>query len=109
MEEVVLACNMSVFNRDQRERYEHLAERIFTSPRSIRELADGYAFELADDPSLLVAVAEWITLERLCCPFLSFELSLAPNDDATLSLRGPSGVKEFLRAEFRALGTSQAL
>jgi hypothetical protein len=47
-------------------------------------------------------VAEWITLERLCCPFLSFQLSVTSDqDDYSLALTGPKGVKALVLEEFR--------
>lgn len=91
---------MGVFDREQRTRYEALARRLFSACRRIRELADGYAFELAGDADAFMAAAQWITLERICCPFLQFELSLPSGGNATLMLRGPAGVKVFLRGEF---------
>lgn len=39
-------------------------------------LADGYAFHFA--PDHLTAVADFVSQERLCCPFLSFRIELTP-------------------------------
>jgi hypothetical protein len=46
-----------------------------------------------------VEVAEWITLERRCCSFLTFELDWAERDGVVLSLTGGSGVKAFLATQ----------
>ncbi len=44
--------------------------------------------------------AEFITRERLCCPFFRFELALEPGSEAlALRLTGPEGVREFIRQE----------
>lgn len=40
-------------------------------------------------------------MERLCCPFLNFQLEVnGKHKDWWLSLTGPEGVKDFLDAEF---------
>jgi len=44
--------------------------------------------------SLYPRVAEWMGMERLCCPFLTLQLSAAGSQPVwLLSLTGPSGVK----------------
>jgi hypothetical protein len=45
-------------------------------------------------------VAGWIAMERLCCPFLIFQLNVEANRDSRLTLRGPAGAKAILREEF---------
>ena len=73
---------------------------ILESPR---ELENGYAFPLAATPEQFVAVAEWITLERKCCPFLEFDLKWAPQTNTPeLRLTGGPGVKEFIVAQWAA-------
>ena len=40
--------------------------------------------------------------ERLCCPFITFELHIAPNrGPVLLRLTGAEGVKDFIRAELQ--------
>ena len=39
----------------------------------------------------LPEVAEWITMERLCCPFLAFQLDVNANGESRLTLRGRRG------------------
>lgn len=64
-----------------------------------RELADGHTYELDATQITLIEVAEWMTFERLCCPFLVFGLELKPGGVTELTLRGPAGVKAILREE----------
>ena len=46
-------------------------------------------------------IAEFVLLERRCCPFLNFQISLKEGYDAiTVCLSGRDGVKGFLAAEF---------
>lgn len=42
----------------------------------VRELPNGYAFRLPSDSAMLMIIAEDITIERLCCPFLRFTLEI---------------------------------
>src|SRR5215208_6161119 len=60
------------------ERGAHLAtfEKLFRSVKAIRELPNGYVFQLADEPDVLRLAAEFITLERLCCPFCGFGIEV---------------------------------
>jgi len=45
--------------------------------------------------------AEFITLERLCCPFFEFELIAEKADGSMwLRLKGGDGVKDFIKIEF---------
>jgi hypothetical protein len=45
--------------------------------------------------------AEWIELERKCCPFFRFEIRWTPKSEAVwLNLSGPQGVKDFILDEF---------
>lgn len=64
--------------------------------RERRELPDGYAIAFAADPQLFRDLAEWITLERRCCPFLTLGLEWSADDVVWLRLTGGPGVKEFL-------------
>lgn len=97
---IPLACNMAAFNTEQRERHQAVSQQIFESVKEIQELSNGYAFRLPMESSLCMAAAEFITLERLCCPFLNFVLEVEPNDGPLwLKLTGPEGVKQVLQAE----------
>lgn len=68
-------------------------------------MADGYAFTLDSTVISLLEVAEWMNLERLCCPFFNLELSATGSQrNWRLALTGPAGVKELLDAEFPFAG-----
>jgi hypothetical protein len=69
----------------------------------VRELADGYALRLPAENGMILSVAEFITLERMCCPFFSFELEVGRDEGALwLKLTGREGVKEFLKSMLEA-------
>ena len=95
----VIACNLDALSAGERKRRAELAEAIVPQARSIRELADGYALQLAVKAPLAHEALEWLLLERRCCPFLRLELELESEEGPLwLRLRGGPGVKEFLAA-----------
>ena len=97
----VIACDMMALNADQRKRYSELYRLLRRIVRSVDELADGYALSFARADLICMDIAEFVTLEQRCCPFLRFSLELAP-DGGPIHLRmtGPDGAKELLREEF---------
>jgi hypothetical protein len=98
-----LTCNLHAIPSSVRPAYRALTERVFTSVSEKRELPDGFAFVLRSGEVSLPEVAEWISMERLCCPFLTFELTTSGHEtDWMLKLTGPSGVKELIEAELPA-------
>ncbi|MFL6414877.1 MAG: hypothetical protein ACJ74Y_04305 [Bryobacteraceae bacterium] len=67
------------------------------------EVAEGFEYELNAEMITLSETAEWITMERLCCPFLTFQLDVAGNGDPHLTLGGPSGAKALFGKNFPRL------
>src|SRR6266404_4341002 len=98
--DVPLACNLKAISAAERPRYNDLVKRLRVSVQDRNELTDGYAYKLDTKKITLPEVAEWITMERLCCPFLTFQLDVKGNGDSQLTLRGPAGAKAILREEF---------
>jgi hypothetical protein len=100
-----ILCIPSALTPEQRARARELRSRLAGATSQIREESDGYTYAYAADPEIFRLLGEWVGLERLCCPFLTFELRWPSGDDGpTLRLSGPEGVKEFLRAEMPELG-----
>jgi hypothetical protein len=74
---------------------------VFTSVQKVQEVENGYEFTFPNETQLISRIAEFISNERLCCPFLKFTLTIISNrEPVSLSLTGPLGTQEFLRAEF---------
>ena len=83
-------------------RDEHAAntDKLFRAVQEIRELPNGYSFRLPNQSDILVTAAQFIALERLCCPFFGFGLEVEREGGAIwLSLTGRDGVKPFIMAE----------
>lgn len=98
-----LACNLKAIGPGERPRYNELIKRLRAAIRERTDRADGYDFRLDGKSIALPEVADWIRLERLCCPFLNFQLSASGSrPNWVLTLTGPTGVKALLQEEFPA-------
>jgi hypothetical protein len=92
---------MAALDEEQRRRRKELEERLGASVEEVRELADGYALRLPAESRMVTDAAEFVTYERLCCPFLDFEINVEREGGPLwLRLKGRAGVKEFVRQEF---------
>ena len=97
-QESPLVCNLSALDSEGRKRHKVISEQMRAAVKEAQDLPDGYAFRFPEDTILLVS--EFIARERLCCPFLKFELIAEQNDGPLwLRLRGREGVKKFIKAE----------
>jgi hypothetical protein len=96
-----LACNMRVFTSAQRESHIQTTTELIQAVQSVQEVGNGYEFRFPNETEFISKIAEFISNERLCCPFLTFTLNVVSNrEPVSLSLTGPLGTEEFLRAEF---------
>lgn len=92
-----LVCNVGVFTPEQHARHDEAVSVIFSQVEETISLPDGYAFRLSG--TLWPSVVEFVTLERMCCPFFNFGIQFTNTDSLHLSLTGPQGVKDLLVAE----------
>ncbi len=91
---------MDVLDAADRARHAVLVSELASSAPAVEELAEGFAFRFPSRPYLFLRVAEWIGLERECCPFLEIRLDVEhASGTLKVSVTGPAGAKEFLRAE----------
>lgn len=96
-----IVCDPNALTADQTERWMIVGKQMYQAIQEVRELPNGYAFRLPSDADMLMIVAEDLSMERLCCPFLLFTLEITPaGGPLWLSFTGSEGVKEFLRFSF---------
>jgi hypothetical protein len=95
-----IVCNINAISAAERSRHGELITRLRGAIQNRRELPDGYSYDLDAGKVTLQEVAEWITAERRCCPFLSFELAVKDDGSTRLTLEGPVGTKDILRRAF---------
>ena len=101
--EIPVVCDRSALTAEQRERHQGLDRRLRADVREVVELEDGYAFRHSPDGAVLLAVAEFVALERLCCPFLEFKITVGRDGGAVwLRMRGAGQAKGVLEAEMGA-------
>src|SRR5918994_1726510 len=94
-----IACLLS--EREAAIRGEELAGGLFAAVEEVAELLDGYAYRFSGDGSQLEPLLEFITAERRCCPFLTFELAFEPHGGPLwLRLRGSQPVKALIAVAF---------
>ncbi len=95
MIELPIACTLTDAAFQQRRA--GVLQRIQEQVQSLKPLDTGYALQFAADEAVLEDVFRLIQLERQCCAFLQFELTLEPDHGPVwLSLTGPEGTKAFL-------------
>ena len=93
-----IACALDVFDEEEEKLHTSLLHTIRGSCIRVQELSDGFAFQYPADPALYLRLAEWVTLERRCCSFLTFDLEFGRGGGPIwLRLTGREGVKDFLR------------
>lgn len=99
-----LACDMTAIPAEQRPVHLAKSRELFARIEDTRELSNGYEFRFGDEPDVLKKLADFVTLEKLCCPFLNFLIEIeAENGPVWLRLTGREGVKEFVREEISGL------
>ena len=94
-------CDMAALTTEQRTRHNVVATQLRPAVVEFKELPDGYAARFLPDGEIVPVIAEFITLERLCCPCFTLALeSEKEGGPLWLKITGREGVKPFIRAEF---------
>lgn len=96
---VPIACYLT--DKELQARRKIYLDKAAASLIDFAELPDGFKYRFPLEDSTLQDLAEIIDLERKCCPFLNFKLTLeAGNDFVLLELTGAEGTKEMVRELF---------
>ncbi len=95
-----IVCSLS--ENELVDRRDGVLKKLLDDRLETRELPDGLAFRFAPSSQNLRALLEVIDLERRCCPFLNFCLTVEAQDGPVwLELTGPTGTREMLASELR--------
>jgi len=94
-----IACRANALDKTQRQRQQALLETVRRTALDKHDLPDGLALSFPADTAVFLELAEWISLERRCCPFLEFALEWKRDDSVSVRLTGQPGVKELIAAE----------
>ena len=84
-------CNALALSTDERQRYSELAKTLRAAVSETRERDRGLAFRIQLERMSLPLLAEWVTLERRCCPFFEFTNRGGPGARLHLALVGGRG------------------
>ena len=92
-ETLPIACTLG--ERELALRRAEIADTLVSGRQETRELPDGYALRFPGDEMWAARLLAFITGERTCCPFFTFELTFEPQlGPIWLHVRGPEGTKE---------------
>jgi hypothetical protein len=99
----VLACDLTALPAGGEKRLSELCEELFGQADEVRVRSDGFEFGFSDaSPETIGKLAEFISLDRLCCAFLAHGLFHEPHERGVwLQLTGAPGVKELIAADRR--------
>ena len=98
-----VACNLAAFDDEQRKRYQALRAEMKAALIRSEAVPDGYRFYYPGTAAWVLRLAEFITLERVCCPFFTFTLVAAPDEtEQLLTITGNEQAKAVLAAELVA-------
>ena len=90
-----VACSLT--DAELRERRTEILQKAGRAVLEVREMKDGYAYRFPADDSWLKELTQIVLLERQCCPFLTFKITVEANHNSIwLELSGPQGTKDFL-------------
>jgi len=91
-----IQCNL--IEDDLLERKKLLKETIFSKVLKKEESLNGYIYYFNDDPNLLESVLEHIQIEKACCPFFKFDISILPfNNGFALQISGSEDAIEMIK------------
>ena len=94
-----IACTLTTAELQERRRTN--LERVKQAIVESRELDDGYALSFPSSTESLNELTTLVDLERQCCPFLKFQITVEANSGPVwLEITGPDGTKDFLKNTF---------
>lgn len=95
MKDLPVACSLTA--NGLQERRHGVFSLVRAHAKEVKPLEAGYALRFEPKDEALQAVADLITSERKCCPFLMFTLKVSQDHGPVwLELTGPDGTKSFL-------------
>lgn len=99
VQEPIIACNPSAIHANDRPAHVDLSKEIFASSNllEVKELSNGYAFQMPLETPMILKLAQFIANERLCCNFFTF--TVVVSDQLWLELTGSEEVKQIIRTD----------
>jgi len=102
--ETPIACTPNSVPAELKARWFQTGKEVYASVEELRELPDGYACRLPIEAGTLARAAEYVSLDRLCCRFVTWHLRVEPDGGPVwLWITGPAGTKELMRSCFESM------
>lgn len=97
-----IQCNL--LEEDLIDRKETLKKTIFSKVQKREESLNGITYYFENDSNLLESVLEHVQIEKACCPFFKFDISILPfNNGFAFQVSGSKEaiemIKEFEKSE----------
>ena len=97
-----VVCDLTVFTEEQKSTQLGRARILLDATREERD--DGFDFHFTEREDLVRDLGAYIELERRCCAFFTFALTVHPaNRGATLTITAPEQGRELLLAGIELL------
>ena len=98
-------CDLGALTIQQRQRHDELARKLRPLVVDFDELSNGYAVKVRSVQLVESDIEEFMTLEKLCCPFFTLTLEFENSDENkertyVLKITGRGEIKPFIRGEF---------
>jgi len=98
-------CDLGALTIHQRQRHGELAKKLRPLVVEFEELSNGYAAKVRSVQLVESDIEEFMTLEKLCCPFFTLTLEFENSDENeertyVLKITGRGEIKPFIRGEF---------
>lgn len=104
MNDTTYYCDISALTTEERNRYQEFEQVFSDKIKGISEVPDGYALKFPMSPENFILIAEFVTYEQRCCPFLSFSLNINSGEElGELAITGPEDAQQFIQAELGLL------
>lgn len=88
-----VACTLT--EEQDEDRPEQVRSALLAAYERAEERSDGYTLFFEGTDEALMAVAEFISNELVCCSFAEYSIAVSPPYDETrLTITGPDGTKE---------------
>lgn len=99
---IPIACDPSAIGGDW-QHHTTVIKRWQEAVEEAVELPNGYGYRFKADTDLLMSLAEFVSRERLCCPFFTFQIEVNPGGSMWLRLTGPDSTKALLETTFNMI------
>ncbi len=97
-----IACTLT--EAEMRERRKTILDAVRNSVLDVASLPLGYAYRFAPTSEVLTRLAHLVDLERQCCSFLTFRITIeAGNQPICLEITGPPEAKVVIGDFFGSL------